>query len=70
MMMKQTAETQTSGTINGRARYLSFSGAGRQARPFAERGRTRGSRAPHSLRSVLGPDPEAFLRNQRQPDGE
>ena len=37
MMMKQTAETQTSGTINGRTRYLSFSGAGRQARPLAER---------------------------------
>jgi len=70
MMMKQTTETQTSGTFNGRTRYLSFSGAGRQGRPLAGRGRTRGARTPQSLRSVVGPEPEAFLRNQRQPDGE
>lgn len=70
MTMQVQEATRTHGTINGRTRYLAFGGAGRLGRTLVGRGRTCGSRHGQEVRTVFGCAPDAFLRDQRQPEGE
>ena len=70
MMMQAATETAARSACAGRARYLSFGGTEAAAVNPAVRGRARGAGRARSLRSTVGPDPAAFMRRQRQPDGE
>ncbi len=70
MMMQEASATATRSAVGGRNRYLSFGGTEEASVNPAGRGRVRGAGRTHSLRSAIGSDPAAFMRRQRQPDGE
>lgn len=70
MMMQAETATATRHAVGGRSRYLSFGRTEGAERSLSGRGRVTGAGRAQSVRASVGSDPSAFMRRQRQPDGE